>query len=54
MGSPYVTTGTYSFSLKAEADVGNVTVDFTNESSIPAPPDPPEPPSPPELATIFQ
>lgn len=31
MGSPYVTTGAYSFSLKAEADVGNVTVDFTKD-----------------------
>lgn len=40
--------------LKAKADVGSVTLDFTDASSIPSPPDPPSPPDVPELAEIFQ
>lgn len=42
-----------SYVLKAKADVGNVTLDFADQSSVPTPPDPPSPPNPPELAEAF-
>lgn len=49
VASPYETYGK-SYVLKAKADVGSVTLDFTDQSSIPLPP---EPPDVPEMADIF-
>lgn len=52
VSSPYETYGK-SYVLKAKADVGSVTLDFTEASAIPSLPDPPSPPDPPELAEAF-
>lgn len=49
VSNPYVTNGA-RYVLKAEADMGNVTVDFAQQSSVPAPPAVPAPPEPP---TVF-
>lgn len=53
VSSPYSSSGN-SCVLKAKTDVGNVTVDFAEVSSVPSPPDPPSPPEAPELSEAFQ
>lgn len=53
VSSPYSSSGN-SRVLAAKADVGSVTVDFTEASSVPSPPDPPSPPEAPELSEAFQ
>lgn len=53
VSSPYSCSGN-SCVLAAKADVGSVTVDFLEESSVPSPPDPPSPPKVPELSTVFK
>ncbi len=53
VSSSYSSSGS-SCVLTAKTDVGNVTVDFTEVSSVPSPPDPPSPPEAPELSAVFQ